>query len=219
MSETILVTGGCGFIGSHLVDRLVDEGYRVRVLDNLDPQVHPTGRPEHANAGAEYLIGDVGDEALLDRVLVGVDALFHFAAAVGVGQSMYQIRKYTAANTLGTATLLDRLARRERGSLRKLIVASSMSVYGEGAYRCSSCSSPAPVRDSEMMAAGEWEPVCLHCATPLVSQPTTEDHSPNPTSVYALNKLDQEKLCLIVGQAYSIPTVALRFFNVYGPRQ
>jgi dTDP-L-rhamnose 4-epimerase len=156
---------------------------------------------------------------MLARAVHDVDVVVHFAATVGVGQSMYEIGRYTATNSLGTANLLDLLARRERGSIRKLIVASSMSVYGEGAYSCPGCSAPLPSRPPARMAAGEWEPVCAPCGSVLAAEPTSEAKTPDPTSVYALNKLDQEKLCLIVGEAYAIPTVALRFFNVYGPRQ
>jgi dTDP-L-rhamnose 4-epimerase len=221
MSETVLVTGGCGFIGSHLVDRLLAAGHAVRVLDCLDPQVHPGGEPPgYLNPEAEYTFAPVGDERALAGALDGADAVFHFAAAVGVGQSMYEIERYVASNTLGTAKLLDLLVNRARARPRKLVVASSMSLYGEGAYACPACGeAPAAARRPEDLAAGRWEPLCPRCGGELTARPTGEDKPPDPTSVYALTKYDQERLCLAVGRAYGLPVVALRFFNVYGPRQ
>jgi dTDP-L-rhamnose 4-epimerase len=219
MTETILVTGGCGFIGSHLVDRLVADGHRVRVLDSLDPQIHGTEASLARNPGAEYLRGDIADEELLGRALEGAEAVVHLAASVGVGQSMYEIRGYVRANSLGTAALLDVAVNRHRGKLRKLLVASSMSVYGEGAYDCARCGRAPAIRRPERLRTGAWEPECARCCAELTPAPTPESHEPRPSSVYALTKLDQERLCLIVGEAYGIPTVALRLFNVYGPGQ
>lgn len=218
MPKTILVTGGCGFIGSHLVDRLVAEGRQVRVLDSLDPQVHGAGPPDYLNPAAEYLEGDVGDERWLERSLTDVEAVVHLAASVGVGQSMYEVGRYVANNSLGTAALLDRLVNRHPQRLRRLVVASSMSVYGEGAYHCPECG-PVQLSQRSEPRAGAWEPVCDRCGTELAPVPTPETAVPKPSSVYALTKLDQERLCLLIGNAYDIPTVALRLFNVYGPRQ
>ena len=221
MSETVLVTGGCGFIGSHLVDRLLAEGHRVRVLDCLDPQVHPDGEPPGwLNPEAEYTFAPVGDERALAACLDGAGAVFHLAARVGVGQSMYEIERYVDANTLGTAKLLDLLVNRARERPRKLVVASSMSLYGEGAYGCPACGDGiAAARRPEDLAAGRWEPLCPRCGGELLARPTGEDKPPDPSSVYALTKYDQERLCLAVGRAYDLPVVALRLFNVYGPRQ
>ncbi len=219
MAEKVLVTGGCGFIGSHLVDRLVAEGRDVRVLDSLEVQVHGGGIPEYLNSGASYQLGNVLDEEALGAALDGVDTIYHLAASVGVGQSMYQIRKYVGSNTYATAKLLDEVVNRRRGDLRKLVVASSMSVYGEGAYACEGCGVVRPARSAERLEGGEWEPLCPGCGGVVKAVPITEDAALEPTSVYALSKMDQEKLCLLVGQAYEIPTVALRFFNVYGSRQ
>lgn len=227
MQETILVTGGAGFIGSHLCDALLTRGAAVRVFDNLDPQVHgplasdghrPTP-PAYLSPEVEFIYGDVRDRDALRRALQGVDVVFHQAAAVGVGQSMYQVHRYIDVNTRGTAVLLDLLIT-ERNRVRKLIVASSMSIYGEGAYTCPNCGPIYPeVRPEAQLAAGDWEMHCQRCGAVAEPRPTSEDKPLKSTSVYAVSKKDQEELCLIVGRAYGIPTVALRYFNVYGPRQ
>jgi dTDP-L-rhamnose 4-epimerase len=215
----ILVTGGAGFIGSHLVDALVARGHQVRALDNLEPQVHQGRQPDYLNAGAEYVTGDVRDRAVLRRCLDGIEVVFHEAAMVGVGQSMYQIERYASANVLGTALLLDVLVN-DRLPVRKLVVASSMSIYGEGQYQCAACGPVAPsLRDEAQMRARDWEQHCPRCRATVEPQPTPEDKALIPTSVYAVSKRDQEELCLVTGRSYGIPTVALRYFNVYGPRQ
>lgn len=215
----ILVTGGAGFIGSHLVDALIRDGHTVRVLDNFDPQVHEGTRPDYLNPKAEYVEGDVRDRAMLRRVLQGIDVVFHEAAMVGVGQSMYEIERYVSANVLGTAILLDVIVN-DKIPLKRLIVASSMSIYGEGRYRCGQCGVVFPsIRPTEQLHTREWEVRCPTCGKPTQMQPTTEDKPLLPTSVYAVSKRDQEELCLSVGRGYQIPTVALRYFNVYGPRQ
>jgi dTDP-L-rhamnose 4-epimerase len=217
--RSVLVTGGAGFVGSHLVDALVQRGDRVRVLDNLDPQVHPGGRrPPWLNAAAELVEADVRDAAALRGALAGMEVVYHLAAAVGVGQSMYQIADYTAVNTMGTANLLQALVDR-RGEVGKLVVASSMSIYGEGRYRRPDGGDPAAVlRTAEALAAHRWEPEDAD-GTVLEPRPTDEAKPLDPTSIYALTKADQEKMVLMVGAAYGIPSVALRFFNIYGPRQ
>jgi dTDP-L-rhamnose 4-epimerase len=223
MSETILVTGGAGFIGSHLVDGLLERGDKVRVLDNLEPQVHGGLRERGEWPGylrdCERIAGDVRDKDVLRCALQGVDVLYHLAAAVGVAQSMYEIERYVDANTRGTAVLLDVLAN-EPHSLRKLIVASSMSIYGEGAYRCPEHGRIHPrLRSEAQLAARDWEMRCPLCGQEVAPLPTGEEKPLYSTSVYAITKKDQEELCLAVGRAYGLPTVALRFFNVYGPRQ
>ena len=215
----VLVTGGAGFIGSHLVDALVRDGHAVRVLDCFDPQVHGAQRPDYLNPKAEYVEGDVRNREALRGALRDIEVVFHKAAAVGVGQSMYEIEKYVSANTLGTAILLDVLVN-DRVPLKKLIVASSMSIYGEGQYRCDSCGPIAPsLRSTEQLRRHEWEMRCPACGQPAGPQPTAETKPLIPTSVYAVSKRDQEELCLSVGRSYQIPTVALRYFNVYGTRQ
>ncbi len=224
MSETVLVTGGAGFIGSHLVDALVAKGHRVRVYDNLEPQVHgglpEEGRwPEYANPDAEYILGDMRDRERLCRAVQGVDVIFHQAAVVGVGQSMYEIARYVDVNTRGTAVLLDILAN-ERHGVRKLIVASSMSIYGEGKYQCVAHGEVYPrLRSDEQLAARDWEMHCPLCGEPVQPLPTNEEKPLYPTSIYAITKKDQEEMCLTIGRAYGVPTVALRYFNTYGPRQ
>jgi dTDP-L-rhamnose 4-epimerase len=217
----ILVTGGAGFVGSHLVDGLLEQGHEVRVLDNLDPQVHgpEQQRPDHLTREAELQVGDVRDHDAVRRALEGVDAVFHQAAAVGVGQSMYQIEHYVSVNSVGAAVLLEEvLARRDR--IQKLVVASSMSIYGEGAYRDAASGEivhPA-LRDESQLAAREFD-FAGTGGEPLEPVPTPEEKPLVPTSVYAVTKRDHEELFLAVGAGYGIPTTALRYFNIYGPRQ
>lgn len=218
MTERALITGGAGFIGSHVADELLRQGYRVRALDCLDPQVHGSDarRPEYLDPEVELVVGDVRDRQQLRDALRGVDAVVHLAAKVGVGQSMYQIVDYTSVNNEGTATLLEALIERP---VERLVVASSMSIYGEGLYR-----DPAgrlvggADRPREQLERHDWE-----LSDPeggrLSPVATPESKSPALTSIYALSKYDQERMCLLTGRAYRIPTVALRFFNVYGPRQ
>jgi dTDP-L-rhamnose 4-epimerase len=217
----VLVTGGAGFIGSHLVDALLERGYEVRVFDNLEPQVHGDRRaaPEYLDARAELVIGDLRDRAALTRALDGIEVVFHYAAAVGVGQSMYEIHRYAEANTLGGANLLDSLVN-SKHEVRKLIVASSMSIYGEGKYECDECGVAYPkLRSDEQLEERDWEMRCPHCGQSMRPLPTDEDKPLYPSSIYAVTKRDHEEMFLCFGRAYQIPTVALRFFNVYGTRQ
>jgi dTDP-L-rhamnose 4-epimerase len=218
MNRKILITGGAGFIGSHLADELLSRGYTVRALDNLSPQVHGAGasRPEYLDEEVELVRGDVRDPDAVRSALAGVDAVFHLAAAVGVGQSMYEIANYTSVNNLGTAVLLEALIERP---VDRLIVASSMSLYGEGLYQDPDGHiSSGLERHVEQLHNHEWE-VRNNRHQALAPLPTPESKQPALASVYALSKFDQERLCLMTGRAYAIPTVALRFFNVYGPRQ
>lgn len=217
MKKTVLITGGAGFIGSHLADELLNHGYNVRILDNLSPQVHgeSSKRPSYLNPLAELQIGDVRNSNDVKKALKGVDAVFHFAAMVGVGQSMYQLRKYTDVNNLGTATLLEALI---ENPVDKLVVASSMSIYGEGLYKDEGGNTYATCeRDLKDLKEGNWE--MYGEGKELKPVPTPEDKKPKLSSVYALSKYDQERLCLMTGKAYNINTTALRFFNVYGTRQ
>ncbi len=218
VDESVLITGGAGFIGSYLADELLAHGYRVRALDALVPQVHGSGRrrPDYLDPEVELVVGDVRDPDVVARSLRGVDAVVHCAAAVGVGQSMYEIAAYTGANNLGTAVLLEALL---RSPVSRLVVLSSMSIYGEGLYRSADGALRQDVtRSPEDLRQGVWEPLDEGGA-PLEPLPTPETKAPALTSVYALSKYDQERMSLLVGGAYDIPTVALRLFNVYGPRQ
>ncbi|HEY0778534.1 MAG TPA: NAD-dependent epimerase/dehydratase family protein [Gemmatirosa sp.] len=226
MGQSILITGGAGFIGSHLADELLRAGHRVRALDNLAPQVHGAAaaaegrRPDYLDDEVDLVVGDVRDPAAVRRALDGIDAVYHLAAAVGVGQSMYEIAHYTGVNNMGTAVLLEGMvARQSSRPFTRLVVASSMSLYGEGLYAAPDGRPAEPVeRTREQMAAGDFETrdAAGQVLTPL---PTPESKAPSLASVYALSKYDQERLCLITGRAYGIPTAAMRFFNVYGTRQ
>ena len=219
----ILVTGGAGFIGSHLVDALLGRGHDVIVYDNLEGQVHGEDgkKPAYLNEGAKFVRGDVRDYEALRECLVneGVEVVSHQAAVVGVGQSMYQIRRYVEANSLGTANLLDILANSEHG-VGKVVVASSMSIYGEGRYVCSTDGVVYPkLRAAEQMSQGDWEVRCPRCGGELQPTGTDEDKPLFPTSIYATTKRDQEEMVMEFGDAYGLPCVALRYFNVYGTRQ
>lgn len=216
----VLVTGGAGFIGSHLVDKLVEQGHKVRIVDSLVEQVHGPSAPEYLNRDAEFIHADMCDAEAVANALNDVEVVYHQAAEVGIGQSMYEIVRYVRANGLGTAVLLEEMIKRP-GQFRKLIVASTMSIYGEGAYRCGSCDRRVypQVRPDEQFEAHRWEFECKTCGAALEPVGTDENKPAHPTSVYAVSKQDQEQYCLAVGRAYKIPTVALRYFNVYGTRQ
>ncbi len=218
MAYRVLITGGGGFIGSHLADELVAHGHRVRILDSFLPQVHGQAQAVATCLASDVEVhrGDVRDAAAVARALDGIDAVFHFAAMVGVGQSMYQVDTYTSVNELGTAVLLQHLIDRP---VEKLVVASSMSIYGEGRYRDTAGHTLDHVeRRLADLKAGRWEPRAAD-GGPLTPVPTPEDKPPVLASVYALSKYAQERLCLMLGQAYGSDATALRFFNVYGPRQ
>lgn len=219
MAGCVLITGGAGFIGSHLADELLRQGYRVRVLDSLIPQVHGSGggRPRYLDPEVELIKGDVRDADLVKRALTGTGAVFHLAAMVGVGQSMYEIAQYTSVNNSGTAVLLEAMAK--TGGERQLVIASSMSIYGEGRYRDAQGNHYDSVqRPLEQLKCGRWEP-CNERSEPLVPVATPEAKTPFLASVYALSKFDQERMAIIIGNCYRIPVVALRFFNVFGTRQ
>lgn len=219
MSHDVLVTGGAGFVGSHLVDALLASGRRVRVFDNLTPQVHGENVPRYLSPQAELLVGDMLDAAQLRRALEGVETVVHLAAAVGVGQSMYEIAHYISANTQGTAVLLQELLDR-RNRVQKLVVASSMSVYGEGRYLCAQCGEVAPgSRSAEQLTRRQWETSCPRCRKALTPVATDESKPLQPSSMYSLSKRHQEEMCLLFGRTYGLPAVALRYFNIYGPRQ
>ncbi len=217
----VLVTGGAGFVGSHLVVALANQGHIVKVLDSLLPQVHGVNArwPARLPSNVETIQGDVRERAAWERALPGVEVVYHLAAEVGVGQSMYEIRRYVDANTLGTATLLELVA---QGDFRpqKLIVASSMSIYGEGTYKTPAGQNVYPrLRSAVQLARRQWEHYLPADGLELTPVPTAEDKPLAPNSIYAISKRDQEEMCLAVGRAYQLPTVALRFFNIYGEGQ
>jgi dTDP-L-rhamnose 4-epimerase len=199
---------------------LVAREYRVKVLDNLEPQVHRSGQwPSYANPKATYIRGDVRDRTVFEPLVLESDAVVHFGAAVSVGQSMYQVDRYVDVNTRGTALLLDILVNNKH-HVEKVLVASSIGVYGEGAYRCATHGAVAPtIRSEEQLAARDWEQRCPTCGNHVVSIPTPEDKPLYRDNIYSMTKLHQEEMVLLIGKTYGIPSVAPRFFNVYGPRQ
>src|SRR4051812_9994863 len=218
MPKTILITGGGGFVGSHFAGNLLAAGYRVRALDSLLSQVHGADgqRPDYLSDDVELIIGDLRDPRAVQRALKGVHAVFHLAATVGVGQSMYEIEQYTSANGVGTAILLEALA---KNPVERLVVASSMSIYGEGLYQSPNGNRIEGLeRSLDQLKRHDWE-VRGPKGEPLKPIPTPETKCPALPSVYAISKYHQERLCMVVGRAYNIPTVALRFFNIFGTRQ
>ena len=217
--SSVLVTGGAGFIGTHVVKLLLEQGHSVRVFDSLVEQVHGNTQPEHLEQDVDFIQGDVRDRVSLAKALVNVEHVVHLAAEVGVGQSMYEISRYVDANTSGTGNLLDIVAN-DHTDVSRIVVASSMSVYGEGHYRCEEHGRVSPkLRPESQLADQRWEMRCTECGEEIEPIPTSEDKPLQPTSVYAISKMDQELLCLAVGGAYGIGTVALRYFNAYGPGQ
>lgn len=215
----VLVTGGAGFIGSHIVDLLIENRYEVRILDNLEEQVHSRKKPEYLNQDAEFIKGDVRRKEDWKRALEGIDAVSHQAAMVGIGQSMYQPVRYLKTNIIGTANMYEVIDEMNL-DLEKIVVASSMSTYGEGAYKCEEHGEVYPLlRDKKQLEKGEWELKCPKCSSSLKPIPTHEEKPQQNLSTYALSKYDQERMALNYGFALNIPTVTLRYFNVYGPRQ
>ncbi|WP_445191799.1 NAD-dependent epimerase/dehydratase family protein [Sphingomonas sp. Tas61C01] len=224
LMHKVLVTGAAGFIGTHLVERLVDDGVAVRALDNLSPQIHG----EHGGFPAwrdhplvEVVQASVTNPAIWDEVLEGADAVVHLAAETGTGQSMYQVGHYNEVNSQATARMMEAIAGRS-DAIRRIVLSSSRSIYGEGAFACGACGlDPAypSARTADAMRRGEWDQPCPRCAAPMEARPTTEDAPARPASVYAATKLAQEDLVRIVASANDIPATILRFQNVYGEGQ
>lgn len=213
---TTLVTGGAGFIGSHVVDALVDAGEEVRVLDLLLPAAHG-GTPTYLNPSGRYTWGSLEDSDLVRRCVQGVDAVFHHAAMVGLGVDLADMPAYVRNNDLGTAMLLDAMV--WTGFRGRLVLASSMVVYGEGRYRCPHHGvARAGPRDEAALRRGRFDPECDACGTALCPEPVAESAPPDPGNVYAATKLHQEHLCAAFARETGIPFVALRYHNVYGPR-
>lgn len=220
--RNILITGGAGFIGSHLADKLVNNDYHVRIFDNLSEQIHGAGAdwPEHLKRdNIELVRGDICDRETLGHALKGVNVVVHLASETGVGQSMYEIEKYVYANIQGTAILLDLLAQ-HKGQVEKIVLSSSRAIYGEGKYECSECGVMfPPPREPEQLSRASWELDCPNCARELKCIPTSEDSLPSPASIYAVTKLSQEQLLASFGKSHNVPYSILRYQNVYGPRQ
>jgi dTDP-L-rhamnose 4-epimerase len=218
-AKRVLITGGAGFVGSHTADRLLSSGHEVRIFDNLTSQVHHGGQFSYISKDVEFIRGDMRNQSQVEKAIAGIDVIFHLAAAVGVGQSMYQIADYTATNNLGTANLYQAIID-TRLQPEKIVVASSMSIYGEGNYLCPQCGEVAPrPRPLEQMKEKQWETLCPHCREILRPVATREDKPLSSTSIYALSKKDQEEMTLLFGRTYGIAVVALRYFNIYGTRQ
>jgi len=211
-----LVTGGAGLIGSHIVDLLVQEGWRVRILDNLEPQTHRKGKPEWIHPAAEFRQGSVQDYETMHSALTDIDIVFHEAA---YGGYMPEMAKYVLVNSFGTAQMLE-IIRDHKLPIRKVVVASSQAVYSEGAAHCEIHGHVVPLlRPTEQLRAGDFQVRCPHCGRPSVSIPTPEATPGGGETVYALTKVDQERLVLLWGKQTGIPTVALRYSCTYGPRQ
>jgi dTDP-L-rhamnose 4-epimerase len=217
--KKVLITGGAGFIGSHVTERLLEGGWAVRIIDRLEPQVHGDGDgalPAHVRDAVDFRRADLRDRQSVEDAVRGVDAVIHLAAAVGVGQSMYEISRYTSLNSVATAMLAEALAAHP---VESLVVASSMSVYGEGLYRSAAGALVEEARRTPAALADKrWEPEGVDGKS-LEPMPTPEHKRTDLNSIYALTKFDQEQQCLILGRAYGMRVAALRLFNVYGPRQ
>jgi dTDP-L-rhamnose 4-epimerase len=218
-ARKVLITGGAGFVGSHTADALLERGHTVRIYDNLSPQVHANGPPQYLPQGAEFIGADIRDVDKLRAAVRDIEVIFHFAAAVGVGQSMYRISEYTAVNNLGTANLLQAILD-SRSQPEKIIIASSMSIYGEGKSLCQDCGEVAPpLRSVQQLRHKQWEVRCPQCGETVLAVLTPESKPLECGSVYALSKKNEEEMALLFGRTYGIAVVALRFFNIYGPRQ
>ena len=220
--SNVLITGGAGFIGTHVVRQALGAGHRVRILDNLSPQVHG-GEPFEAAPGAEFIRGDVTVRADWEQALDGIDTVVHLAAETGTGQSMYEIELYYRVNVQGTALLFDILANQPH-SVRNVVLASSRSVYGEGAYLCRNCEPsgrrvyPAP-RSPDQLSRHDWDPSCPGCGEPAEATATREDDPVSPASIYAATKLAQEEMVRVVCGSLCIAHAILRFQNVFGEGQ
>lgn len=220
--EKILVTGGSGFIGSHTVDKLIEKGYKVVVLDNLEKQVHLGKNPKYNNPEAKYIAGDVRFKKHWIKALEGVTGVIHLAGAVGIGQSFWQARKYIDVNAGATATLFEILITDKKitKNIEKITVASSKSLYGEGSYSCQNHGEVHPLpRNIEQLKEHKWEIYCPYCGEITKPVPVNEDKPPQNLNPYSLSKYATERIALSFADVLNIPTVALRYFNVYGPRQ
>lgn len=213
----ILITGGAGFIGTHLRKNLLEKGHSICILDNLLPQVHGDD-PQMSFTDCEFIKGDVRDLETVASAMQNKDIVYHLAAETGVGQSQYEIERYVATNTLGTAVVLQAAA---QAQVKQLVLTSSRAVYGEGQHTCQNCDRqyvPAPRRQDDL-DAGKWEVFCTDCGGEMNAELMEENHPTMPTSIYGLTKLQQEQIAFQVGEIYDLPVTVLRLFNVYGPGQ
>ena len=223
MAHCILVTGGAGFIGTHIVERLLEKGNEIIIFDDLNRQVHSSHkRPSSIECkdSLHFIQADIRSKTLLKEAVLACDSIIHLAGMVGVGQSMYEVERYVDINSRGTACLLDLLANEEH-SVKKLVVASSVTVYGEGTYKCPKCEKEyhPNIRSKKNLEKGIWDHLCPFCGDALIGRPTNENSLLKPLSLYGITKKHQEEMSLLLGRTYGIPTVALRFFNVFGPGQ
>lgn len=218
--KNILVTGGAGFIGSFLVDRLIKLAYNVTILDNLEDQVHQGQKPEYLNSQARFIKGDVRDYNVFKSALKNQDVVFHLAASVGVSQSNYEITRYSEVNVTGTANLLDIIINHRNIKIKKILAPSSMTAFGEGQYKCTTHGIvEPPLRDFKQMKKKDWFIYCPKCSNRVTPVATDETASQPCNSIYALTKKAQEDMLHLIGPMYDLPVTTLRCFNVYGPRQ
>ena len=211
----VLVTGGAGFIGSHTVDRLISKGYKVRILDNLQKPVHLKGKPDYINKKAEFILGDVRDKTILEKTIDGIDAVYHLAA---YQDYLPDFSTYFHVNSVSTALIYE-IINEKNLPVKKVIVASSQAVLGEGLYRCTEHGEMIPdIRLEEQLSKGDWEHHCPHCGKYMQYLPTPE-YRVNPQNQYAMSKISQEMIAINLGKRYGIPSVAMRYSIVQGPRQ
>lgn len=222
--KKILITGGAGFIGSNLTNALIKKGYKIKILDNMSPQIHGKNYKnsqlyKDIEGKVEFILGDVQNKEIWKKALKDVDAVVHLAAETGTGQSMYEIERYTDVNIKGTSLLLDILTN-ENHKIKKIVIASSRAIYGEGKYICKEHNEVYPLeRENEDLLKKDFNVKCPICNRNVDLIGTTEDSKIHPTSIYGFTKQAQEEMCMIVGKSLGIPVVAFRYQNVYGPGQ
>lgn len=222
--SNVLITGGAGFIGSNLAIKLLNNGYNVRVLDNMSKQIHGENYKEsplykNIEGKVEFVLGDVRNKEDWEKALKDIDVIVHLAAETGTGQSMYEIERYTEVNIKGTAILLDILTN-EKHDVKKIIIASSRAIYGEGKYLCKKHGTVYPLaREEKYLSKGDFNVKCPICENNVELVGTTEDSAIHPTSIYGFTKQAQEQMCMIVGKSLNLPVVAFRYQNVFGPGQ
>jgi dTDP-L-rhamnose 4-epimerase len=218
----ILVTGGAGFIGSHVVDALIEKNHKVIILDNFNRQVHRGKMPEYLNKDAKLIIGDVKNKNDWLKALKNSEMVIHLAASVGISQSMYKPSYYLHNNTIGTSNLYEILLKKRhlRNKIKKIILLSSKTIYGEGTYKCKNCGVVYPeLRSQKQLEKRDWEVHCPFCGEYVKPIGTTEEKPANPLSIYALSKYDAERIAMNFAFALKIPTLVFRGFSIYGPRQ